>query len=179
MTALLVIIIVLIVAQMTRYERRIYKATQYNKRVNDNIFEYQKQVGKIFEATKEVVISVDKKLDNIESKMNGLPYKKRARKMKVAGVEVPIEAQETKSANATEADMLTLNPKEPCRRTYYSILTPKTCPHRPDENIGSFECTLFCDNNLYKGERYDKEKNAYYVFCKAEANKEANKKITD
>ena len=106
MITLLIVIIVLIVAQMTRYERRIYKATQYNKRVNDNIFEYQKQVGKIFEATKEVVISVDKKLDNIESKMNGLPYKKRARKLKVAGVEVPIEAQETKSVNANGADVI-------------------------------------------------------------------------
>jgi hypothetical protein len=79
MTALLVIIIVLIVAQIT------------------------------------FSLLDSKKIDRIESKLDAIeaktPYKKRVRKLKVAGVEVPIEAQETKSANANGTEIIIDNTK--------------------------------------------------------------------
>lgn len=56
-----------------------------------------------------------KKIDRIESKLDSLeaktPYKKRVRKMKVAGAEVPVEEQETKSANANGTDVIIDNDK--------------------------------------------------------------------
>ena len=122
MTALLVIIIVLVVAQMVRYEWRIYKATKYNDKVSQNICDYNKNIMGVFEDTKGIVTCIYEEIDRVEDKTNMIlskldsleaktPYKKRVRKMKVAGVEVPVEEQETKSANANGADVIIDNAK--------------------------------------------------------------------
>lgn len=131
MTALLVIIIVLIIAQIVRYEMRVNKATKHTRKLNANIAEYQKKICDIFDAIKTITegvyneigrvedsietisrnqeLTCDKlhrmelKLDSLEAKT---PYKKRVRKMKVGGVEVPVEAQETKSANANGTETI-------------------------------------------------------------------------
>lgn len=192
MTALLVIIIVLVVAQIVRYEWRSYtykrdyqRGIEQNNKNNEKLLQYQQEVAKFYEQIKRLVeiISADSKttanimrifqskLDSLESKT---PYKKRVRKLKEAGVEV----QETKSANANGADVI-IESNEPCVRTYYPIETMKNCAYVDDVKKGSIFCVEECEYNLSKGEHYDKKMNSYYVFCNAKANKEENKNEND
>ena len=136
MITLLIVIIVLIVAQMVRYEVRSYtykrdyqRGIEQNNKNNEKLLQYQQEVCKFFERTKELVEIIETtaqdtadiltifqaKLDTIESKLDAIeaktPYKKKVRKVKVAGVEVPIEALETKSANANGTDVIIDNSK--------------------------------------------------------------------
>ena len=107
MITLLIVIIVLIVAQMVRYEVRSYtykkdyqKGIEQNNKNNEKLLQYQQEVCKFFERTKELVEIMgttaqetadiftifQAKLNSIESKLDSLeaktPYKKRVRKVK-------------------------------------------------------------------------------------------------
>lgn len=101
MIALLIIVAVGMTVQHLLTIKRI-------QRIEDKMWKDNLTMLKGLNFIMDKSIAIESKLSEIEAKT---PYKKRVRKVKVAGVEVPIEAQETKSANANGADVIIDNDK--------------------------------------------------------------------